>query len=54
MELLSHDTGPRGGIRARFRITFSIAVQGPLLFGRDSHMGGGLFTAANDDIHAPR
>ena len=49
VELLSHDTGPRGGIRARFRITFSIAVQGPLLFGRDSHMGGGLFTAIGED-----
>ena len=53
VELLSHDTGPRGGIRARFRLTFSIAVQGPLLLGRDSHMGGGLFAAKDDDSHAP-
>ena len=54
VELLSHDTGPRGGIRARFRLTFSIAVQGPFLLGRDSHMGGGLFAATDEDIHAPR
>ena len=53
VELLSHHTGPRGGIRARFCLTFSIAVQGPLLLGRDSHMGGGLFIAIGDDIHAP-
>ena len=52
-ELLSHHTGSRGGIRARFCLTFAIAVQGPLLLGRDSHMGGGLFAAADDDIHAP-
>ena len=54
VELLSHHTGPRGGIRARFCLSFSIAVQGPLLLGRDSHMGGGLFAAADDDRHAPR
>lgn len=53
VELLSHHTGPRGGIRARFRLTFSIAVQGPLLLGRDSHMGGGLFIAIGEDKHAP-
>ena len=54
VELLSHHTVPRGGIRARFCLTFSIAVKGPLLLGRDSHMGGGLFVATDDDIHAPR
>lgn len=53
MELLSHDTGPHGGIRARFCLNFSIAAQGPLLLGFDSHMGGGLFVAANDDMYAP-
>ena len=54
VELLSHHTGPRGGIRARFCLTFSIAVEGPLLLGRDSHMGGGLFAATDEDRHAPR
>ena len=54
VELLSHDTGPRGGLRARFCLTFSIAVQGPLLLGRDSHMGGGLFAATGEDRHALR
>ena len=54
VELLSHHAGPRGGIRARFCLTFSIAVQGPLLLGRDSHMGGGLFAATDEDQHTPR
>ena len=54
VELLSHDTGPRGGLPARFCLTFSIAVQGPLLLGRDSHMGGGLFAATGEDKHALR
>ena len=53
VELLSHHTGSRGGIRARFCLIFSIAVKGPLLLGRDSHMGGGLFTATAEDKHAP-
>ena len=44
---ISHHTGPRGGIRARFCLTFSIAVEGPLVLGRDSHMGGGLFAATD-------
>ena len=53
VELLSHHTGPRGGVRARFCLSFSVAVQGPLLLGRDSHMGGGLFIATDADRHAP-
>jgi hypothetical protein len=27
------------------QLTFSVAVEGPLMLGRDSHAGGGLFTA---------
>jgi CRISPR-associated protein Csb2 len=32
-----------GGLRARVRLRFATAVRGPLLLGRDSHRGGGLF-----------
>lgn len=34
-----------GGLKARLRLRFATAVRGPLLFGRDSHRGGGLFVA---------
>jgi CRISPR-associated protein Csb2 len=34
-----------GGLRARARLRFATAVRGPLLLGRDSHRGGGLFVA---------
>jgi CRISPR-associated protein Csb2 len=32
-----------GGLRARVRLRFATAIQGPLLLGRDSHQGGGVF-----------
>jgi CRISPR-associated protein Csb2 len=32
-----------GGLRARARLRFATAIQGPLLLGRDSHQGGGVF-----------
>jgi CRISPR-associated protein Csb2 len=34
-----------GGLKARARLRFATAVHGPLLLGRDSHRGGGLFAA---------
>lgn len=34
-----------GGLRAHARLRFAIAIRGPLLLGRDSHRGGGLFVA---------
>lgn len=34
-----------GGLKVRARLRFAIAVSGPLLLGRDSHRGGGLFVA---------
>ena len=38
--------GPRGGSpRASLILQFATAVRGPLLLGRDSHAGGGLFHA---------
>ena len=40
------DAGPRGGRpTARLRLRFAVAVRGPLLLGRDSHAGGGMFHA---------
>jgi len=39
--------GPRGGIRARLEIDFAIAVKGPILLGRGSHLGEGVFVPRN-------
>lgn len=40
------DAGPRGGRpTAKLKLRFAVAVRGPLLLGRDSHAGGGLFHA---------
>jgi CRISPR-associated protein Csb2 len=44
-ELLHLDMGPKGGIAGRLRLRFAIPVAGPILLGRDSHKGGGLFLA---------
>jgi CRISPR-associated protein Csb2 len=37
-----------GGLAARLRLHFATAIQGPLLLGRDSHKGGGLFSAVRE------
>lgn len=38
--------GPKGGRpTAKLTLRFAVAVRGPLLLGRDSHFGGGLFHA---------
>ncbi len=38
--------GPNAGhLSAHARLCFSVAVKGPILLGRDSHAGGGLFAA---------
>lgn len=40
------DAGRRGGRpTARLKLRFAVAVRSPLLLGRDSHAGGGLFHA---------
>ncbi len=45
-ELQELTAGPNGGgITARARLRFAVAVEGPIMLGRDSHMGGGLFGA---------
>ncbi len=42
-EILSARRGPRGGLSGRLRLTFAAAREGPLVIGRTSHKGGGLF-----------
>jgi CRISPR-associated protein Csb2 len=37
-----------GGLAARMQLHFATAVLGPLLLGRDSHRGGGLFSACRE------
>ncbi len=45
--ILDVAAGPRGGRpKAKLGVDFATAIQGPLLLGRDSHAGGGLFHAA--------
>jgi hypothetical protein len=34
-----------GGLKARAPLHFAVAIFGPLLLGRDSHVGGGIFAA---------
>ena len=44
IHILEVGTGPRGGRpTARLNLRFAVAIRGPLLLGRDSHAGGGLF-----------
>jgi CRISPR-associated protein Csb2 len=45
IELLHLAMGARNGVAARLRLRFAVAVSGPILLGRDSHQGGGLFLA---------
>ena len=47
VEVIDENVGPRGGIAARARLRFKRAVNGPLLLGRASHFGAGLFKAAD-------
>jgi CRISPR-associated protein Csb2 len=45
VQILACAAGPNGGgISAQARLTFSVAVRGPLLLGKDSHQGGGMFS----------
>jgi CRISPR-associated protein Csb2 len=51
VEIIETNAGPRGGVRAIARLEFAVAIAGPLLLGRDSHMGGGLFVAGGFRAH---
>lgn len=43
VEVLSRERASKSGLAARLRLTFAVAVPGPILLGRDAHGGGGLF-----------
>ena len=46
VDVLDVNAGPRGGRpHANLRLQFATAIRGPILLGRDSHAGGGLFHA---------
>ena len=48
VEVLDVSSGPRGGrTAAKLKLRFATAVRGPILLGRDSHTGGGLFRAVS-------
>lgn len=52
VEVLKVAAGPRGGrLNAVLKLYFAAAVRGPLLLGRDSHTGGGLFHAHTSARH---
>lgn len=51
VELLELNAGPKGGnLSARLLLHFAIAIEGPIMLGRDSHKGGGLFAVADDKL----
>ena len=43
IDVLQCRSGPRGGLFGRLRLTFATAQAGPLVIGRSTHKGGGLF-----------
>ena len=45
IEVLAARRGPGGGLSGRLRLTFAVALTGPLAIGRTAHKGGGLFAA---------
>lgn len=54
VELLDMHVGPKGGnLKALLRLTFARSIRGPLLLGRKSHIGQGLFYPANPANQLP-
>ena len=45
VELLDHSIDGYGHIAGRLRLSFAVGILGPIILGRDSHKGGGLFLA---------
>ncbi len=43
IDVLKARQGPRGGLSGRLRLVFATAQPGPLVIGRSTHRGGGLF-----------
>ena len=51
VELLELNAGPNGGgLAARVRLRFAVAIAGPIMLGHDSHKGGGLFATVDEGI----
>ena len=51
VELLELNAGPNGGgLAARVRLRFAVAVAGPIMLGRNSHKGGGFFATVDEGI----
>lgn len=45
IEITALQEGRCGGLAASVYLRFAVAVEGPVLLGRDAHQGGGLFVA---------
>ncbi|WP_136661653.1 type I-U CRISPR-associated protein Csb2 [Nitratireductor sp. XY-223] len=55
VEVVEFSVGPNGGNpSALLRLRFAVAIKGPVMLGRDSHMGGGLFIALYSPDDASR
>jgi CRISPR-associated protein Csb2 len=50
VEVLDVRVGPRGGLAIRARLTFKTVVEGPILLGRGSHYGAGMFKAEKERL----
>jgi len=48
------ETGSSGGLEGLARLTFEVAVQGPILIGKSRHLGGGLFVGQKPQIATVR
>ncbi len=46
VKILSARRGPQGGLSGRLRLEFAAAEKGPLIIGRTSHKGGGVFATS--------
>lgn len=46
VDTLEARAGKQRGLRGRVRLTFPVAIQGPLVLGRSRYLGGGLFRVA--------
>jgi CRISPR-associated protein Csb2 len=43
VQVMESLVGPRGGLLARFKLTFRRTITGPLMLGAESHFGAGVF-----------
>ncbi len=52
VNVLKAEIGPRKGLVGRLSLQFECAQKGPLLLGKSTHFGGGLFIADSSTHHA--